>query len=168
MRQLALFLAILCGAFVLAPSAHALDLEGVLLVGTGVNSGKSDNNPYALQFGGAGELTVSGWVFGVRGTRSLGTNKDCPDCVNVKDLRTIGGDFGWDYEFLLLHISPRLGFGYINEKDGDRVTGYLEPGGVVEAEVAVFVAGLDVRYRWAVDEKDLSGVVGYARVGLRF
>jgi hypothetical protein len=169
MRHIALFLAVLGGLFVVTPSAHALDLEGVLLVGTGVNTGDSKNNPYALQIGGAGELTVAGWVVGVRGTRSFGTNEECVDCINVKDLRTIGGDFGWDWEVLLLHISPRLGFGYIKERTGDeRVTGYLEPGAVVEAEVALFVAGLDVRYRYAVKEDELSGVIGYVRAGLRF
>jgi opacity protein-like surface antigen len=178
MRHLVLFASMLTALAATAQTANAqIDVEGVLMVGTGINTSDEDssshdpvnNNPYALQFGGAAELTLAGWVVGVRGTRSLATNDKCDTtCANVKDLRTVGIDLGWDYELLLLHLSPRVGLGYINEKGGDRVAGYVEPGGVLEAEVGIFVAGIDVRYRFAMGEKELNGLLGYARLGLRF
>ena len=151
-----------------------VDLEGVLLLGTGVDTGKAPNNPYAMQFGGALELTVSGFVAGVRATRSVATDKAC-DLLNtdecdkrVRDLRTVGLDLGMDWELSLLHVSPRFGFGYLNEKDGDRAGTYLEPGGVAEVELGWFVAGADLRYRFAIREAEANGFLAYLRAGLRF
>jgi hypothetical protein len=157
----------------LPSSAAALDLDvaGVLLLGTGVDTGDAENNPYQLQFGGAGELTINGFVVGVRGTRSVGSDDDCstPGCARVNDLRTIGGDFGFDWEFLLLHISPRFGVGQLKERDdGSRVAMYLEPGGVAEVELGWITLGADLRYRIAVDESDANGFLAYFRGGLRF
>jgi hypothetical protein len=167
-------LALLVSLVSYAPAARAdIDLSGVLLLGSGVDTGKANNNPYAFQFGGAAELTLMRWGVRARGTRSLGTDKgaECngsPCPPYVKDLRTFGADFGWDWEIAMLHISPRVGAGYINERSGDRVTGYVEPGGVAEIELGWFVAGADVRYRFAIKEGDLNGVLAYARLGLRF
>lgn len=157
-------------AFVSTSAARAdVDLSGVLLLGTGVDT-DAHNNPYRFQFGGAAELTVSGFVMGFRATRSVASNEDCgtAECAYVNDLRTIGGDLGFDWEVAMFHISPRLGLGYLNEKDGDRVAGYFEPGGVVEAEIGWFVGGVDLRYRLAVKEKPANGFLAYARLGLRF
>ena len=150
-------------------SASALDLAGVLLVGSGVDTGDAENNPYQLQIGGAGELTIAGLVIGVRGTRSVGSDERCaPGCTVVKDLRTIGGDLGFDWEFAILHISPRFGVGRLKERDGDIVSAYLEPGGVGEVELGILTLGLDVRYRIATREPDASGLLMYFRGGLRF
>jgi hypothetical protein len=94
---------------------------------------------------------------------------DCEGpCRNVKDLRTLGGDVGFEWDLVFLHIGPRLGFGYIKERNGDRVTGYLEPGAVAEVQLAMLAVGVDLRYRVAVKENDLNAFLAYARVGLRF
>lgn len=166
----AVCLALLGALAVIPSSAAALDLDvaGVFLVGTGADTGDAENNPYQLQLGGAGELTINGFVLGVRGTRSIGSREDCSGCLQVDDLRTIGADFGYDWEFLLLHISPRFGVGRINERDGTDVAAYLEPGGVAEIELGWFTLGADLRYRIAIDEADLSGFLAYLRMGLRF
>ena len=166
------FFAALLFAFSLTPSSAAaldLDVAGVFLLGSGVDTGDAENNPYQLQIGGAGELTINGIVVGIRGTRSVGSREDCsPGCLQVDDLRTIGGDFGFDWEFLLLHISPRFGVGRINERDGGRVAAYIEPGGVAEIELGWITLGADLRYRVAISEADLSGFLAYFRGGLRF
>lgn len=156
-----------------APSADAradVDVEVAALIGTGVETDSAPNNPYALQLGAVGELTLGNLVLGVRGTRSKGTNSDCTGCRDVKDIRTIGGDVGYAWKIAMLHIGPRLGLGYIKERDGDRVGGYLEPGAVAEAQIALFVVGADLRYRVALgkDTDNLNGFLGYLRLGLRF
>jgi hypothetical protein len=147
-----------------------IDLEVAALIGTGVDTGDADNNPYALQLGAVGELTINNWVFGVRGTRSIDTSdEDCEiDCRDVKGIGSFGGDLGYSWNILLLHIGPRLGLGYLYEKDGDRSGGYFEPGAVAEVELLMFVVGADLRYRVAFGESDLNGFLAYARLGLRF
>jgi hypothetical protein len=178
MKQiLTLTVGLLVGLFALSGSARAdIDVEVAALVGTGVATGDAENNPYGLQLGAVGELSIGNYVIGVRGTRSLGNDDECGSevglvrnkCPNVKDLRTIGADLGYAWNVLMLHIGPRVGFGYINEKDGDRVTGYIEPGAVAEVSLLLFVAGIDLRYRVAFGESDLNGFLAYARLGLRF
>lgn len=147
-----------------APARADIDLEGTLLLGTGVDTGKNPNNPYALQLGGAGEVIISGWVLGVRATRALSSG-DTP--VGL-DLRSFGGDFGFEWEILLLHLGPRFGGGRVSAKNGDWHSAYLEPGAVAEVEVGWFVAGVDVRYRIVTKDKDANGLLAYAKVGLRF
>lgn len=176
-HQLKLALALLVGLFAFSGSAQAeLDAEVSGLIGTGVATGDAENNPYGLQLGAAGELIIDDFVIGVRGTRSLGNDDECgtelgsvavESCPNVKDLRTIGGDVGFEWDVLLLHISPRVGFGYIKERDGERVGGYMEPGGVLSVQLMLFTAGLDLRYRVAFGEKDLNGFLAYLRLGVR-
>jgi hypothetical protein len=149
--------------------ASDIDVAGVLLIGSGVDTGDAPNNPYQLQLGGAGELTINGLVLGVRGTRSVGSDRACGvPCANVNDLRSIGGDVGFDWQFALLHVSPRLGIGRLKERDGSIVSAYLEPGGVAELEIAILTLGAEVRYRVALGEPDVSGLLAYLRLGLRF
>jgi hypothetical protein len=169
-HTITLALLALAALFVAPPCAAAADLDvaGVFLLGSGVDTGDAENNPYQLQVGGAGELTINGIVIGVRGTRSIGSREDCAGCLQVDDLRTIGGDFGFDWEFLLLHISPRFGVGRLKESDGGFVAAYIEPGGVAEVELGWITLGADLRYRVAISESDASGFLAYFRGGLRF
>lgn len=164
---LALGLAVGCMNSATARADVAVEVAG--LIGTGVDTGDADNNPYALQLGALGELTLGNIVLGVRGTRSIASDEeDCTvECRNVKGIRSFGGDVGYSLNVLLLHLGPRLGFGYLNERDGSRAAGYFEPGAVAEVAVALFVAGVDLRYRIAVKESDLSGFLAYLRLGLR-
>jgi len=172
--SLALSLCVLSSiALLTGPSrAHALDIDlGLVgLIGSGIDTGDAPNNPYRLQLGGAVELTLDGFVLGLRGTRSLGSSADCDTtaCVEVHDLRTFGGDVGFDWEFALLHISPRFGIGRLKERGGSIVSTYLEPGGVAELEIAILTLGVEVRYRAALKDNDASGLLGYFRAGLRF
>lgn len=145
-------------------SARAdVDLEGTFLLGTGVDTGGQPHNPYALQIGGAAELIVSGWVLGFRGTRALSSD-DEPEL----DLRTVGGDFGFEWELWLLHLGPRFGVGRVSTKNGDWASVYLEPGAVAEFEIGWFVAGVDLRYRIVTEDNDANGLLAYAKLGLRF
>lgn len=141
-----------------------VDIEGVALIGTGVDTGDQPGNPYGFQIGGAAELTINGFVGGIRATRAV----DLDDDEYKLDLRSFGGDLGFDWEFALLHVSPRLGLGHVSALHGDFKSFYLEPGGVVEVEVGWFVAGVDIRYRIVTDETDMNGLLAYARLGLRF
>jgi hypothetical protein len=161
-------------AAVALPARADTDLAGAILIGSGVDTGDSENNPYQLQFGGAVELIVNGYVFGFRGIRTLGENIDerceasgrCDLAVN--DLRSMGGDLGYEWEVLVLHIGPRLGIGRVREVDVGFKAPYLDPGGVAEVELGPFLAGVDVRYRFALGEPALSGLLAYAKIGLRF
>jgi hypothetical protein len=169
---LALFVALLSFA---APAAAEIDVGGGLLVGTGVDTGDADNNPYALQLGAYGELVLNDFVLGIRGTRSLGSDpEDCDVvCRDVKDLRSFGGDVGFEWDIAMLHFGPRLGFGRLSERDASegeskRVAAYLEPGAVAEINLLMFAVGVDLRYRVALKESDLNAFLAYARLGLRF
>lgn len=160
---------LVCVSFTAPSSAKAdVDVELVALIGTGVDTGDAANNPYALQLGGAVDLNISDYVLGVRVIRSLGRDASCAGCTHVNDLLAIGGDLGFDWEFAILHVSPRLGLGGLRERDGDRRAFYFEPGGVAEVELGWFAAGVDVRYRAAVGESDMNGLLVLARLGLRF
>jgi len=143
--------------------AHALDLEATALIGSGVDTGKNPNNPYALQIGGAVELIVAGYVAGIRATRAVSSG----DAPSKFDLRTFGGDLGWEWEIALLHIGPRLGLGRVSSLNEDFHEFYLEPGGVAEIEVGWFVAGADIRFRVVPKESDVNGLLAYAKIGLR-
>lgn len=168
MRRTSLSLALFISCLSIPAAASAdIDLAVVALVGSGVDTGDAPNNPYQLQLGAAGELTLSGFVIGVRGTRSLGSDCDSP-CAPVNDLSSFGADLGFDWQFVLLHISPRLGIGRLKERDGDIVAAYLEPGGVAEIEIAILTLGAEMRYRVAVSEPDANGLLAYFRAGLRF
>jgi len=161
----------LCGLVLAlcAVSARAradVDLEVAALVGTGVDTGNAPNNPYALQIGAAAELIVSGYVLGARATRSFGTNSDSGRAVN--DLRTLGADVGYEWELALLHIGPRLGVGQISERNNGFKAPYLEPGAVAEVELGWFVAGVDVRYRVAINNTVANGLLVFGKLGLRF
>jgi hypothetical protein len=165
MRKHILLLAAAMLVLGLSASARAdIDLEGTFLIGTGVDTGKNPDNPYALQIGGAGELIISGWVLGVRATRAVSSG-DSPARL---DLRTFGGDFGFEWEIAMLHIGPRFGAGRVSTKDGNWHSAYLEPGAVAEVEIGWFVAGADVRYRIVTDTKEANGLLVYAKLGLRF
>jgi hypothetical protein len=143
-----------------------VDLELTALVGSGVDTGNASNNPYALQIGGAAELILFHWVLGARITRSFGTDSD--GSRQVSDLRAIGADLGYDWELSILHLSPRLGIGQVQERNGDLKAPYLEPGAVAEIEIGWFVAGVDVRYRFAINDNIASGFLVYGKAGLRF
>ncbi len=155
----------LCGV---SETARAdFDLEFTGLIGSGVDTGNADNNPYALQIGGAAEVIVNGYVLGARATRSFGTNSS--EGRNVNDLRAIGADLGYEWEFALLHIGPRLGIGQVRERgDGGFSAPYLEPGAVAEIEVGWFVVGADLRYRFAINDSVANGFLAYGKAGLRF
>src|SRR5690606_11052974 len=60
-------------ALALPARASDGDLSGAILIGSGVDTGDGDNNPYQLQFGGTVELIINGYVFGFRGVRTLGS-----------------------------------------------------------------------------------------------
>jgi hypothetical protein len=170
MKRTLSLLAVLLGVSAYGSTARAdLDLQAVGLIGSGVDTGDAPNNPYALQIGGAAELIVSGYVLGIRATRSVGTNDDCINCGrSVDDLRTLGADLGFEWELAMLHLGPRFGVGYIAERnDGLRAT-YLEPGAVAELEFGIFVVGADVRYRVVVNDTIANGLLAHARLGLRF
>jgi hypothetical protein len=141
-----------------------IDLEGAFLLGTGVDTGSQPHNPYALQFGGVAELIVSGWVLGFRGTRAISSG----DVDKELDLRTVGGDLGFEWELSILHLGPRFGVGRVSTKNGDWASVYLEPGGVAEVEIGWFVAGADLRYRIVTEDNDANGLLLYAKAGLRF
>jgi hypothetical protein len=152
---------------VLGASASAradIDVEGTLLIGSGVDTGDRPHNIYALQVGGAAELIVSGWVAGFRATRAVSSG----DVDKQFDLRTIGGDLGFEWELAILHLGPRFGVGRVSTKNGDWHSVYLEPGAVAEVEIGWFVAGADLRYRIVTENKDVNGLLVYAKVGLRF
>ena len=166
MRPAYVHLVILIASLCHAGTASALDLAAVALIGSGVDTGDAPNNPYRLQLGAAGELTVGGLVLGIRGTRSVGSDDASVNRVN--DLRTFGGDIGFDWEFALLHVSPRLGIGRLKERNGSIVATYLEPGGVAELELGILTLGGELRYRAALGESDVSGLLAYFRAGLRF
>jgi hypothetical protein len=154
------------------PARADTDLAGGLLVGSGVDTGDGDNNPYQLQLGGWVELVVDDFILGFKGTRSLGSDADCSksssSCHDVEDLRSLGGDLGYEWDLALLHIGPRLGMGTVREvHSGDRAF-YLDPGAVLDVELGPFLGGVDVRYRVAVNDSNFSGLLVFARLGLRF
>jgi hypothetical protein len=158
-------LTVLC-AFSTPAAAQAPSLSLVGLIGSGVDTGDADNNPYALQLGGAAELSVAGFVVGVRATRSIGTDSD--DGRNVDDLRTIGGDLGFEWDLPIIHLGPRLGIGQVRERDDDGIKApYLEPGMVADVELGLFVIGAEARYRIAINDVVANGFLVYARLGLR-
>jgi hypothetical protein len=154
-----------------ARANSVVDLEAVGLIGTGVDTGDADNNPYALQLGGAANVIVSGYVFGIRATRSIGTNGDCvgSDCRSVDDVRTLGADLGVDWELAgVLHLSPRFGVGQVRERNDGLKAPYIEPGGVAEIELGIFVIGADLRYRVAIKDTVANGFLVHGLLGLRF
>jgi hypothetical protein len=142
-----------------------MDLALVGLIGSGVDTGNADNNPYALQLGGAVELIGSGYVLGFRGTRSVGTNT--PSGRNVDDLRTLGADLGFEWGLPLIKLGPRLGIGQVRERNDGLRAPYLEPGAVAEVVLGIFLAGVDFRYRVAINDTVANGFLAYARLGLR-
>ena len=153
-----------------APARADVAVGGGALIGTGVDTGEANNNPYRLQLGGYGELEIDSLVLGVRGTRSL---KSAPEscieaCRDVKDLRTIGGDVGFEWKLLILRLGPHLGIGYLKEKDGDRVGAYFEPGAVLNIAILMFNVGAELRYRAVTgDGKDANAFLAYLKLGLR-
>ena len=147
----------------------AIALAGLL--GTGVDTGKVDNNPYALQLGAAADLIAAGYVMGFRYTRSIGTNGDCvgPHCRSVDDVRTIGADLGWEWQIVkVLHLSPRFGVGQVRERNDGLRAPYIEPGGVAEVQLGNVILGADLRYRVAIKDTVANGFLAHLRFGLRF
>lgn len=156
------------------PARADSDLSGGLLVGSGVDTRDSDNNPYQLQIGGWVELIYNNYVLGFRGLRTLGEKVEdgcrrTGGCdVVVDDLRSMGADLGYEWTIAILHIGPRLGIGRVREVDAGRRAPYLDPGAVAEIELGPFLAGVDVRYRFALGDSELDGMLAYAKIGLRF
>jgi hypothetical protein len=174
MRKVFLLLATLALSIGSTLPARASDTDLTLagLLGSGVDTGNANNNPYALQLGGVIELIVDGWVFGFRGVRTLGTDPDdfCKangNCKYVKDLRSMGGDLGFEWSLWLLHVGPRFGIGRVREVDAGLKNLYLDPGGVAEIELGPFLGGVDIRYRITPGASELSGLLAYAKLGLR-
>ncbi len=164
-------LVMLCSSWAQVARADSVGIELAGLLGTGVDTGDVDNNPYALQLGFAADLIVAGYVIGFRYTRSVGTNADCvgPGCRSVDDLRTIGADLGWDWQLAkILHLSPRFGVGQVRERGDGLRAPYIEPGGVAEVKIGLVVVGVDLRYRVAIKESVANGFLAHARFGLRF
>ncbi len=156
------------------PASADVGLGGGALIGTGINTGDGNNNPYRLQLGAYGELNIDHFLIGVRGTRSLKSEPDCGSasgrqCADVKDLRTIGGDVGYMFNWPIVHFGPRLGIGQVKEKDGDRAGAYFEPGVSLDLHVLLFNIGAEVRYRIVTNTNhDLDGFLAYLRLGLAF
>jgi hypothetical protein len=164
-------------AFVVAlafsrPAAADVGLGGGALIGTGVNTGDANNNPYKLQLGAYGELNIGNLLIGVRGTRSIKSDADCEKgggpCRDVRDLRTIGGDVGYLWNLPHIHFGPRLGIGHLKESDGDKVGAYFEPGASLDVHLLVFNVGLEARYRFVTNNSNANGVIAYLRLGLAF
>ncbi|HEY6878544.1 MAG TPA: hypothetical protein VI299_11025 [Polyangiales bacterium] len=164
-------------AFVVAlalakPASADVGLGGGALIGTGVDTGDANNNPYRLQLGAYGELSIGNLLIGVRGTRSVKSDpaacstRDCPD---VKDLRTIGGDVGYIWHLPLIHLGPRLGIGQVKEPDGHRAGAYFEPGVSLDLHLLLFNIGAEARYRIVTNTGgDLNAFIAYLRLGLQF
>lgn len=153
-----------------APARADVALGGGALIGTGVDTGDANNNPYRLQLGGYGELEWDALVLGVRGTRSLKSDPEAcaaEKCRDVKDLRTIGGDVGFEWEFTILRLGPHLGIGYLKEKDGDRVGAYFEPGAVADIAIAFLNIGAELRYRAVANASDANGFLAYLKLGIK-
>jgi hypothetical protein len=117
-----------------------------------------------FQIGGALELIINGFVGGVRATRAI-TSGGVPRRVQ---LRSFGGDLGYEWELSILHLGPRLGLGRVSQIDEKWSSFYLEPGAVAEVEIGWFVVGGDVRYRVVTADKDRNGLLVYGKIGLRF
>jgi hypothetical protein len=148
-----------------SPARADIDLEGTLLVGSGVDTGHQKGNTYALQIGGQVELIINGFVGGFRATRAI-SFRDGPAAL---DLRSIGGDLGYEWEIAFLHIGPRVGLGYVSTlRKNEFESFYVEPGAVAEIEVGWFVVGADVRYRVVTADMDRNGLLVYGKIGLRF
>jgi hypothetical protein len=154
------------------PASADVGLGGGALIGTGIDTGDANNNPYRLQLGAYGELTINNFLIGVRGTRSLASNPDCggvAKCPDVKDLRTIGGDVGYIWHLPLIHLGPRLGIGQVKEPDGTRAGAYFEPGVSLDVHLLLFNIGAEARYRFVTNTGgDLNGFIAYLRLGLQF
>ncbi|MDB4990733.1 MAG: hypothetical protein JWN04_5911 [Myxococcaceae bacterium] len=170
-HHIALVIGLFVSALALTVPAQAdVGIGGGALVGTGVNvGGHADNNPYKLQLGAYGELNLGSFLVGVRGTRSLASNAKCDGnhCRDVRDLRTIGGDLGYLWDLPLVHVGPRLGIGYLKERDGARVGAYFEPGVSADVQLLLFNVGAEVRYRIVAGAHDANGVIAYLRLGIR-
>lgn len=166
-----LVLLLLCLSWGQSARADSVALAVVGLLGTGVDTGDVDNNPYALQLGAAADLIAASYVIGFRYTRSIGTKVDCvgPDCRSVDDIRTIGADLGWEWQLAkVLHLSPRFGVGQVRERGDGLRAPYIEPGGVAEVQLGIVVVGADLRYRVAIKDTVANGFLAHARFGLRF
>lgn len=155
------------------PASADVGIGGGFLIGSGVDTGDADNNPYKLQLGAYGELNINNFMLGVRGTRSVGSDPSCAtssggQCPDVNDLRTIGGDLGYIWHLPIIHVGPRLGIGYLKERDGERVGAYFEPGGSLDVHLAVFNIGAEVRYRFVTNTPEANGFLAYLRLGLSF
>jgi hypothetical protein len=147
------------------PARADIDLEGTLLVGSGFETGGDPGNSYAFQIGGQAELIINGFVGGFRATRAI-SFRDSPAAL---DLRSIGGDLGYEWELAFFHIGPRVGLGYVSTLRKDTFKSfYVEPGAVAEIELGWFVIGVDVRYRVVTGDMDRNGLLAYGKIGLRF
>jgi hypothetical protein len=152
------------------PAKADIGLGGGALIGTGIDTGDANNNPYKLQLGAYGELTINNFLIGVRGTRSVKSDPDCRGdrCADVDDLRTIGGDVGYIWHLPLIHVGPRLGIGHLKESDGDRVGAYFEPGASLDIHLLLFNVGVEARYRFVTATPEANGFLAYLRLGLQF
>jgi len=147
------------------PARADFDVEGTFLLGTGVDTGGEPHNPYLLQVGGQVELIINGFVVGGRATRAMSLS----DLPADADIRSYGGDLGYEWEIAILHIGPRLGLGYLSTLHKDDFNSfYVEPGVVAEVEIGWFVVGGDLRYRIVTEDMDRNGLLVYAKIGLRF
>jgi hypothetical protein len=155
-----------------APARADVDLALGALIGSGTSTGDGDHNLYALQYGGFVELIVGGYVMGFRALRARATGpyptSPGSDVLINDHVRAWGGDLGYEWELLMLHLGPRLGIGRVTMDALDLDALYLDPGGVAEIELGPFLGGVDIRYRVAIGEPELSGLLAYARLGLRF
>jgi hypothetical protein len=155
------------------PASADVGLGGGALIGTGVDTGDANNNPYRLQLGAYGELTIGNFLVGVRGTRSVKSDPAAcagnEGCRDVKDLRTIGGDLGYIWHLPFIHVGPRLGIGQVKESDGSKAGAYFEPGVSLDVHLLVFNIGAEARYRIVTNSGgDLNAFLAYLRLGLQF
>jgi hypothetical protein len=147
------------------PARADFDVEGTLLLGTGVDTGGAPHNPYLLQVGGQIELIINGFVIGGRATRAMSLS----DLPANADIRAYGGDLGYEWEITLLHLGPRVGLGYLSTLHKDDFSSfYVEPGVVAEIELGWFAVGADLRYRVVTADMDRNGFLAYLKIGLRF
>jgi hypothetical protein len=156
------------------PASADTDVAGGLLVGSGKSShdSKTESNLYQLQFGGFAELVVNHIVLGFHATRSLSSPSVCDArpgsvCFGAPNLRAMGGDLGYEWDLSILHLSPRLGVGSVRVPGSEMRALYFDPGAVLDVKLGLFMAGVDVRYRLAVDRSDWNGLLVFARIALR-
>ena len=152
-------------------SADLPDLELGVLGGTGIGSSSDDGSPYRIILGAEAAVIVSNYVVGARYLRTWAEVPEaCVDCERIGDLTSLGLDLGYEWELAMLHLGPRLGVGWMWDSGADDAVKdiYLDPGAALDVQIALFVVGVDVRYRVVPSQSSANSGIALAKLGLRF